>query len=250
MNSAFRLIGIMRSLVLGLALIVSVSAPAFAKTKYGSKAVPLSRDQTYLKKSEAPDFWAMSPFYIAQRTGSSCSTASIATAVNGLRDSYALTSDDTLVTEESVLERSKSKAWRKSVSKGGRGVSLGDLRGYVEATLIGYGLKDYIVEAKIMENASPESVAAFRKVLKENEASKNNAIVINFLQSVLTEDADVGHVSPLGAFDEKTDRVLVMDVDREWYEPYWVSVEDVVKSMATRDSSKSKNRGYLWIHQH
>jgi hypothetical protein len=38
---------------------------------------------------------------------------------------------------------------------------------------------------------------------------------------VLTGDWDGPHISPIGAYDRGAQQVLVMDVDREWYVPYW-----------------------------
>ena len=38
-----------------------------------------------------------------------------------------------------------------------------------------------------------------------------------------------------------------MDVDRQWYEPYWVSEEALVDAMNTKDKEASLNRGYLYI---
>jgi Phytochelatin synthase len=38
---------------------------------------------------------------------------------------------------------------------------------------------------------------------------------------VLTGDWDGPHISPIGAYDRDARQVLIMDVDREWYVPYW-----------------------------
>ena len=63
----------------------------------------------------------------------------------------------------------------------------------------------------------------------------HDRLVANFLQSVYTGDAPVGHVSPVGAYDAKRARVLVFDVDRKWYEPYWVPEKAFVEGLATAD---------------
>ena len=34
-----------------------------------------------------------------------------------------------------------------------------------------------------------------------------------------------------GAYDGKNRRVLILDVDRYWYSPYWVSDEDLLAAM-------------------
>ncbi len=73
-------------------------------------------------------------------------------------------------------------------------------------------------------------------------------ILIHFLQDVVTEaqGGPYPHISPIGAYDEASKRVLVMDVDREWYEPYWVSDERLLLSMSKKTERYGLG-GYLWI---
>ena len=40
------------------------------------------------------------------------------------------------------------------------------------------------------------------------------------------------HVSAIGAYDAAKKRVLLFDVDREWYEPYWVPDVELLTAMA------------------
>ena len=54
------------------------------------------------------------------------------------------------------------------------------------------------------------------------------------------------HISPIGAYDKTHMRVLIMDVDREWYEPYWVSDERLLLAMSKK-TEKYGFGGYLWI---
>ena len=54
-------------------------------------------------------------------------------------------------------------------------------------------------------------------------------------------------MAPIAAYDAKMHRVLVMDPDREWYEPYWVSDQRLLEAMATIDPETSKPRGYVKI---
>ena len=76
-------------------------------------------------------------------------------------------------------------------------------------------------------------------------------VVANFLQNELTGDPEgaVGHVAPVAAFDAKAGRVLVLDTDRDYYEPYWVSEAAFIRSMNTVDKASGKTRGLLWIHR-
>jgi hypothetical protein len=70
---------------------------------------------------------------------------------------------------------------------------------------------------------------------------------VNFLRKALGEERG-GHISPLGAYDEKADRFLIFDVARYKYPPVWVKTSDLFDAMNTTDSSNdNKTRGYVLI---
>jgi hypothetical protein len=85
------------------------------------------------------------------------------------------------------------------------------------------------------------------KRLLENEQSRKNFILVNFNQQAFTDDADAGHIASVGAYDSTQRRVLILDPDRHYYEPYWVGIETLVTGLNTVDKSTQKPRGYLWI---
>jgi len=59
-------------------------------------------------------------------------------------------------------------------------------------------------------------------------------ILIQFTQDTLTGagGGPYPHISPIGAYDTGTGRALVLDVDRDYYEPYRVDAALIVKAMA------------------
>ena len=211
--------------------------------KYGPAAERLHDDRSYVQRSAAPDFWALMPYYLPQLTDSSCSVASVAMLMNGLRASLPLGANDTLVTEPGLLERAASAAWKKAAAQGGDGVSLDRLGQMIERSLAAYGLGAHEVEVVHVESASDAGLARLRQVLAENEASADDFILIDFVQSVFTGDPEgnVGHIAPIAAYDAERQRVLVLDPDRRWYEPYWVSDRTLLEGMATRDDQAPKN---------
>ena len=83
----------------------------------------------------------------------------------------------------------------------------------------------------------------FRQCLMENEKSPDDIIVLHFVQDDLTKakGGPFPHISPVGAYDAARERVLIFDVDREWYEPYWVPICDLLKAMA--HETKAFGRG-------
>ena len=236
-------------LVLGLSLLlISSVSLAETKPKYGPNAHPLTTQNQHLKSHAAPDYWALSPFYQAQGTGSSCSLASATMVMNGLRKSATLTSDDELATEKSMLEKSKSEFWKKATGDKGTGVMLDQLPEVLQAALAGFGMKDYAVEVRRFDGDAKKSLTELRALLAQNEKSDRDFIIINFVQGVATGDADVGHIAPIGAFDAAKDQVLIMDPDRTWYEPYWTPTATLMEAMNKKDSGAGKARGLVYIH--
>ncbi len=215
------------------------------KSKYGPDAMPLSVSHEYFKGHDAPQFWALIPYYAPQQTGSSCSVAAATMVVNAARVGHVLRAEEPLATEAQVIKNSKSTAWRFSVGLMGRGVLLDDLGGYLTSGLAGYDAKPKWVE---MIHANPDSRLKIHQILVEMEKNPKEFLIANFVQGVYTGDAPVGHFAPVGAYDSENQRVLILDPDREWYEPYWVSEDVFFKGMNTVDqSAKGAYRGLIRV---
>ena len=119
----------------------------------------------------------------------------------------------------------------------------------VEKSFKAYGFNEAKVEVIHVDDLSPVTRDKVHNVLVENEKTAKDFIIANFIQGVYTGDADAGHIAPIAAFDTKTKRVLVLDPDRDWYEPYWVSEETFLKGMNTQDKNAgAKYRGLVWVH--
>ena len=72
-------------------------------------------------------------------------------------------------------------------------------------------------------------------------------MIVNYLRKALGQEIG-GHISPLGAYDEKSDRFLILDVARYKYPPVWVTASDLFDAMNTPDSDNGdKTRGYVLI---
>ncbi len=85
-----------------------------------------------------------------------------------------------------------------------------------------------------------------RSILSGTEAKHQPLLVVSFSRSALGQTGD-GHFSPIAAFHEETDQVLVLDVARFKYAPYWVKVEDLYHSMEDLDSDTNKPRGWFLL---
>ena len=80
-------------------------------------------------------------------------------------------------------------------------------------------------------DGSAAALAQLKRMLIENEASDRDIVLVYFNQGVLTGDWDGPHISPIAAYDADRGEVLIMDVDRQWYIPYWSSEEALFGAM-------------------
>ena len=94
---------------------------------------------------------------------------------------------------------------------------------------------------------SGEVLARFRAALRGGEAARGQFIIVNYYMATVIGRGDYGHFSPIGAYDEGRDRVLILDVYRVEFEPYWVPTERLFKGMATVSRADGEPRGYLTI---
>ncbi|HYH38779.1 MAG TPA: phytochelatin synthase family protein [Azospirillum sp.] len=216
-----------------------------AKPKFGPDAIPITLANDYVRTHHAPDYWALTPYYVHQYTGSACSVASVAMMLNALRG-LPNSASERLVTQRSLLEEVGDDAWKEAVAENGDGISFTDLEVYVRRALKAYGIKAE-VEVFRPRDESPATLTQLRRILADNERSAEDIILLAFDQGTLTGDATVGHIAPLGAYDAASRRVLVMDVDRAWYVPYWSSDEKLLQAMLKPDRADPEGSGLIRV---
>ena len=238
-----------------LVVVVGLAAePALAfqgKPKLGPDAVPLTREANYLRAAPAPDYWKLSAFYVPQLTSSACSVASVAMAVNFARG-LPEDSEEPLVTQSALLDKVADADWSKRGAEGGDGVTFDEFLTVLKESLTSYGIQDYALEVIRPHDAGAAALSEVRQALAANEASDHDLILIYFNQGVLTGDWNGPHISPIGAYDQNTHRALVMDVDREWYVPYWspdAKLLDAMLKPAPTDQGPlaGETGGLVWI---
>jgi glutathione gamma-glutamylcysteinyltransferase len=71
-------------------------------------------------------------------------------------------------------------------------------------------------------------------------------LVVNFARSALGQTGD-GHFSPLAAYDQATDSVLVLDVARFKYPYYWVTISHLYEAMIPIDAATGQSRGWFQL---
>ena len=86
--------------------------------------------------------------------------------------------------------------------------------------------------------------AAVRRELAANLATGDDFVLVNYARRSLGQTGG-GHISPLGAYDERSDSFLIMDVNPNRAPWVWVGSDDLIAAMRTFDTVE--NRGYLLV---
>lgn len=96
-------------------------------------------------------------------------------------------------------------------------------------------------------HATPVGLVQFRTQAGEALGTPSEYVIVNFKRAALNEEG-YGHISPLAAYDAKSDRFLIMDFARYKYPPAWVSARDLYTALDTPDPGNgNRTRGYLIV---
>jgi len=168
--------------------------------------------------------------FVPQTRRAFCGVASALTTLNAAR------STPTPLDQSRLFEHPRVRANPLKVSF--IGMSLDDF-----ATLLrAHGARVSVV------HASESDVGTFRDAVRENLAREGDFLLVNYQRSELGQ-APMGHISPIAAYDELSDRLLVLDVAAHKYPPTWVETGAMWKAMrATLNPETTTTRGYLIVH--
>ena len=94
-------------------------------------------------------------------------------------------------------------------------------------------------------NRNPdEGTKVFRDTLKKALSDSSDFVIVNFHGKTMGAPTD-GHISPVAAYDEKSDSVLLLDVAGYLNPWYWAPAEHLYRAMHTKDGDNY--RGYVVI---
>jgi len=105
-----------------------------------------------------------------------------------------------------------------------------------------------------MTRAHARSVQELRNTVKEtlligkdssSTTSKRTSIIVASYSRVALGQTGDGHYSPVAAYHAATDSVLILDVARFKYPPYWVSLEQLYEAMIPVDGKLQQSRGWF-----
>jgi glutathione gamma-glutamylcysteinyltransferase len=109
------------------------------------------------------------------------------------------------------------------------------------------------------ERSAPSSLEDFRKVVQEacieteNEGQSSDeelpvdrVLVVSYHRQALGQTG-TGHFSPIAAYDQESDSVLIMDTARFKYSAHWVKLPLLFKAMQPIDPDTGRSRGYVML---
>ena len=76
----------------------------------------------------------------------------------------------------------------------------------------------------------------FRCLVKENTKQDERFVVVSYSRPALSQTGE-GHFSPIAGYHPYKDLVLILDVARFKYPPYWVKLPLLVEAMREMDVS-------------
>jgi hypothetical protein len=185
------------------------------------------------------DFFPLSTQFVTQNNQAYCGVASIVMVLNSLGVTAPETPEYKPYKVFTQANFFNNEATRKVISPevvARMGMTLNQM---------GQLLASYGVKAQVY-HAADTSLEQFRKQAAENLKQPGNFILVNYLRKEIGQEKG-GHISPLAAYNEQTDRFLIMDVSRYKYPPIWVKTTDLWKAMNTVDSVSGKTRGFVFV---
>jgi hypothetical protein len=196
--------------------------------------------EVYFAESDAREaYFPLASNFLTQKTQSYCGVASIVMVLNALGvpappvpeyEPYRT------FTQDNVLNgRTDIILPRETLAQ--QGMTLDQ---------IGAILATQPVKAEI-HHASDSSAEEFRKLASAYLGEGGHFVIVNYLRKALGEQIG-GHISPLAAYDGKTDRFLILDVARYKYPPVWAKTADIFAAMNTPDAANdNRSRGFVLV---
>lgn len=233
---------------MGIPLLAFILGVFIANTKFLSKTLSVSPNLIPLNSTEGKqllliskarqDYLPLSANFVTQKNQAYCGVASIVMVLNALA-----------IPAPKVLELGNSHAFTQDnvFNQQMRQVQtpfMTSLKGMTLEQLSQF-LKSYPVKVEV-HYASNMPLDKFRLIAAKNLQESNNFILVNYLRSSIGQQR-WGHISPIAAYDYKTDRFLILDVSRNKYPPVWVKASSLWQAMATRDAESDKMRGLVLV---
>lgn len=196
-------------------------------------------EKLLLESKARKDYWNLSMQFVTQNNQAYCGVASIVMVLNALSIPAPVDpkySPYHVFTQDNFFNNEQTKKVLSPEIVSRQGMTLDQL---------GQLLGSYPVKAKVY-HASESSLEKFRSSIVANLKQPNNFVLVNYLRKSMGQEKG-GHISPIAAYNEQTDRFLILDVSRYKYPPIWVKSADLWRAIATVDSVSGKTRGFVFV---
>jgi len=205
-------------------------------------------DHAYLRGAPDSAYWWIAPHLIQQATDSSCSLATAVMLLNAVRGREGQLRIGGPVSEASLLDKLGDAFWREAVAQDGNGLGLTEFAAAMERALLSYECAGSWSVAIAPVTDADAAAAGLRAALIAMENSDTGFVAANFhLDLFYGDGVDIGHFSPIGAYDAARDRVLMLDVYKKDYEPVWAPLPRLAVAMATQSRKTGEPRGYALV---
>ena len=193
----------------------------------------------FFESGALQNYFAVADNYVTQKTQAYCGVASIVMVLNALHTPAPTTPEyqpyHTFTQDNLLDEHTDAILPREVLAR--QGMTLDQLGALL-------GLHPATVE---VHHAEDGGLDAFRASARDYLATKDHFVIVNYLRKAIGQERG-GHISPLAAYDAKSDRFLILDVARYKYPPVWVTAADLFAAMNTTDSANNnKTRGYVLV---
>lgn len=224
-----------------LVLLLTLIETSFSGAEENSKVVYFDQPesaQLFQDANAKTPFWVLSRYFVSEKIDTFCGVASTVMVLNALDVPSPISPfiypyrkfDQDNIFNPAILDI-------KAADRiGANGLTLEQL----SAVLRTFGLT---VETYHADAVSPEQ---FRDIALRALQSKDHYIMVNFLRTGL-EQVGGGHISPLAAYNEQSDRFLMLDVARYKYPPAWIKATDLWQAMNTEDADARAKRGFVIV---
>ncbi|HEY9702658.1 MAG TPA: phytochelatin synthase family protein [Allocoleopsis sp.] len=196
-------------------------------------------EKLLIESNARKDYFPLSINFVTQNNQAFCGVASIVMVLNSMnipKPETNIYGKFRIFTQDNFFNNPETQKVKTSEKVAKEGMTLAQLQQLLES---------YNVKVD-MYYGSEVSVDKFRTLVKTNLKQPNNFVLVNYLRKTINQESG-GHISPIAAYNEKSDRFLILDVSRYKYPPVWVKTSDLWKAISTVDSSTGKSRGFVMI---
>ena len=189
--------------------------------------------------------------FVKQKHRCLCGPCSLSIVSNALGLAEKFLMKDRLLSEEDIMEIEGIAKLDARIKIRDNGASLHTLEDAAKAIGLVTSLFHVFEETATASDEGEvrdgegicDAIETFRKITKD-ALQGQSSLVLNYRMGILGYRDLGGHFSPVGAYSEQEDMLLILDT---WPEtpPAWVKLEYIYKAMAAIDPSSKQPRGFL-----